>query len=83
MTNSIFTMTKSVSIYSPVSPSDTYCIYDQFHFGAKNHFAAEVKGKEQAVSAYAFYKVFYPGYSLGLSTKEYYDHKINSYRQWT
>lgn len=63
------------SIYDPISPSDTYVIYDQFHLLDKNHLEKQVKGLKQAIEAYAFYKTFYPGYSLGLSTIEFYKHK--------
>ena len=62
------------SIYDPVSPTDTYCIYDQFHFKTKGHLEVPVKGYQAAVEAYAFYKTFYPGQSLGLNTIEYYNH---------
>lgn len=64
----------AASIYNPVSPSDTYCIYDQFHFKTKNHLEVPVKGWEQAVATYAFYKASYPDYCLGLCTIEYYRH---------
>lgn len=64
----------ATSIYNPVSPSDTYCIYDQFHFGCKNHLEVPVKGHDEAVKTYAFYKATYPGQVLGLCTIEYYKH---------
>lgn len=62
------------SIFNPVSPTDTYCVYDQFHFKAKEHLEVPVKGYQQAIDAYAFYKAAYPGQSLGLCTIEYYNH---------
>lgn len=67
----------ATSIYNPVSPSDTYCVYDQFHFGNKDHIEVPVKGKDNAVSTYAFYKAAYPNHSLGLCTIEYYKHLTN------
>ena len=66
-----------MSIYNPVSPTDTYCIYDQFHFGNKDHVEVPVKGHDEAVKAYAFYKASYPTLSLGLCTIEYYRHLTN------
>ena len=71
-------MKKDLNIYNPVSPSDTYCIYDQFHFGCKDHLEVPVKGHDEAVKAYAFYKASYPGMSIGLATIEYYKHLKNS-----
>ena len=62
------------SIYNPVSPTDTYCIYDQFHFGNKDHLEVPVKGYQQALDAYAFYRASYPALTLGLCTVEYYKH---------
>jgi hypothetical protein len=73
----------TTNIYNPVSPTDTYCIYDQFHFGNKDHLEVPVKGHQQAIDAYAFYKTSYPGYSLGLCTIEYYKHLTNRMKQWT
>lgn len=70
----------ATSIYNPVSPSDTYCIYDQYHFGSKEHLEVPVKGHDEAVKAYTFYKASYPKESLGLASMEYYRHLKNSYR---
>lgn len=69
-----------MSIYNPVSASDTYVIYDQFHdFYGKDHLEVPVHGHQQAVEQYAFYKAMHPGYSLGLCTIEYYNHLKQSY----
>jgi len=47
------------SIYSPISPTDTYVIYGQFgDFFGKNHLEVSVKGWEPAVEQYRFYKEF-------------------------
>lgn len=67
------------NIYDPVSPSNTYVIYDQFHFGNKDHLEIHVKRWEQAVDQYRFYKAFNPQTVLGLCTLEYYKHLIQSY----
>lgn len=68
------------SIYDPVSPSDTYVIYDQFHIGWPNHIEVTVKGWDEALKWYNFYKESCPkGSSLGLATIEYYKHLIKSY----
>lgn len=70
-----------MSIYDPVSASDTYVIYDQFgDFFAKNHLEVPVKGHEQAVEQYRFYKEFSPNRILGLCTIEYYNHLKESYK---
>ena len=69
------------SIYDPVSPSDTYVIYDQYHdFYGKDHLEVPVKGRQQAVEQYAFYKAMYHGYTLALSTIEYFNHLKQSYK---
>lgn len=68
------------SIYDPVSPSDTYMIYDQFHFGRKDHLAVAVKGWKGALEQYRFYKEFNPQGVIGLCTFEYYQHLIQSYK---
>ena len=61
------------SVYNPISPSDIYMIYDQYgDFFSKNHLEVAVRGWEQAVEQYRFYKVFYPNRSIGLCTIEYY-----------
>lgn len=67
-----------MSIYNPVSPTNTYCVYDQYHFGNKEHLEVPVKGHDQAVATYAFYKAAYPTQSLGLCTIEYYNHLKDS-----
>ena len=64
----------ATSIYNPVSPSDTYCVYDQFHMGCKSHIEVPVKGRQEAIKTYAFYKAAYPNRALGLCTIEYYKH---------
>ena len=70
-----------MSIYDPVSPSDTYVIYDQYgDFFGKNHLEEPVKGWEQAVERYRFYKEFSPNRSIALCTREYYEHLIQSYK---
>lgn len=66
-------------VYNPVSPSDTYCIYDQFHFGCKDHLEVPVKGRDEAITTYAFYKASYPALSIGLAPIEYYKHLKNTY----
>ena len=72
----------TMSIYSPVSPSNTYVIYDQYgDFFSKSHLEVPVRGWEQAVEQYRFYKEFNPQTVLGLCTKEYYDNKKNSYQR--
>lgn len=63
---------KITSIYSPVSPSDTYVIYDQFHFYDADHLERPVKGRKFALETYKFLKQAYPDKILGLSTIEYY-----------
>lgn len=65
------------NIWNPVSPSDTYVIYDQFHWNSKNHFSERVKGYSQALSRYRFHKVFHPECVLGLTTVEYYNHLVD------
>lgn len=70
-----------MSIYSPISASDTYCIYDQFHFGNKDHLEIPVKGHDAALERYQFYKTLYPGYCLGLCTIEYFNHKKGRMKQ--
>ena len=71
-----------MSIYDPVSPTDTYVIYDQFgDFFDKNHLEVPVRGWEQAVEQYRFYKEFSPNHSIGLTTIEFYNHKKESYRK--
>jgi len=72
---------KVFNIFSPVSPTDTYMIYDQYHIGWKNHLHVPVKGKEAALERYNSYKVLYPGFSLGLCTIEYYNHLMQSYKE--
>lgn len=68
------------SIYNPISPSNTYVIYDQFgDFFDNSHLEVSVKGWEQAVEQYRFYKEFSPGRSLGLTTIEYYKQIKESY----
>ena len=62
-----------MGIYSLVSPSDTYIVYDQFHFGDADHLEVPVKGHDNAIATYCFYKTVYPTYSLGLCTIEYYN----------
>lgn len=62
------------NIYSDISPTDTYVIYDQFHFGCPDHLEERVKGWDNALSRYCFTKTFNSNLSLGLSTAEYYDH---------
>lgn len=77
-----YVITNTMSIYSPVSPSNTYVIYDQFgDFFSKSHLEVSVRGWEQAVEQYRFYKEFNPERSIGLSTKEYYDNKKKSYQR--
>ena len=73
-----------MSIYSPVSPSNTYVIYDEYgDFFNKSHLEVPVKGWDQAVEQYRFYKSFNPQTVLGLCTKEYYDNKKKSYQRPT
>ena len=68
------------SIYDPVSPSDTYVIYDQYgDFFSKSHLEVPVRGHEQAVEQYRFYKEFSPQRSIGLCTIEYYNNLKKSY----
>lgn len=63
-----------MNIFDPISPSDTYVIYDQFHWVEKNHFEEKVKGWEAALSRYNFHKTFNPNCVMGLCTVEYYNH---------
>lgn len=71
-----------MSIYDPVSPTNTYVIYDQFgDFFSKNHLEVPVRGRKQAVEQYRFYKEFSPNRIIGLSTIEFYNHKKQSYRR--
>lgn len=72
-------MKKAPSIFSPISPSDTYMIYDQFHLKRKDHFSEKVRGWDSALSRYNFHKTFHPECCLGLCTVEYYDHLMNMY----
>lgn len=72
-------MKKAPSILSPISPSDTYMIYDQFHLKRKDHFSEKVRGWDSALSRYNFHKTFHPECCLGLCTVEYYDHLMNMY----
>lgn len=72
-------MSKKHNIYSTKSPSDIYVIYDQFHWGYKNRLVDKVKGWEEALKWYRFYKEAYKGQSLALTTLEYYEHMIKSY----
>lgn len=81
---SSYVITNTMSIYSPVSPSNTYVIYDQYgDFISKSHLEVSVRGWKQAVEQYRFYKEFNPGRSIGLCTKEYYDNKKKSYQRPT
>lgn len=72
----------ATNCYNPISPSDTYCIYDQFHFGNKDHLEVPVKGRDEVIATYAFYKASYPALSLGLATIEYYKHLKDTYKPW-
>lgn len=65
-----------MNVWNPVSPTDNYVIYDQFHWRNKNHFVEKVKGWSQALSRYNFHKVFHPECVLGLVTLEYYNHLV-------
>lgn len=71
-------MKKAISIFNPVSPSDTYMIYDQFHSKRKDHFKEKVRGWDSALSRYNFHKTFHPECCLGLCTIEYYNHLMES-----
>lgn len=62
------------------SSSDTYVVYDQFHFGRKDHIEVPVKGWDEALSVYRFYKSSFPNECLGLCTKERYEKITNSYK---
>lgn len=72
-------MKKTFSIFDPISPSDTYMIYDQFHLKQKDHFHEKIHGWDSALSRYNFHKTFHPEMILGLCTVEYYNHIISSY----
>ena len=54
--------------------SQKYVIYDQFHWGRKDHFEEVVKGWDAALARYNFHKIFNPQCTLGLVTIEYYNH---------
>ena len=60
------------------SPTDSYMIYDQFHWLSPNHFQEEVKGRDQALIRYTFHKVFHPECNLAVSTIEAYYRKVQS-----
>lgn len=66
-------------VFSPRSPSGTYVIYDQFHFGNKDHFHETVRGWDSALSRYKFHKLFNPQCVMGLCTVEYYNHLLGTY----
>ena len=73
-----------MSIYDPVSPSNSYVIYDQYgDFFIKSHLEVPVRGWDAAVELYRFYKEFSPQRSIGLCTAEYYDNLKKSYQRTT
>lgn len=65
-----------MTAYNPQSASDTYVIYDQFHFGEENHLEVPAKGRKYALSVYRFLKELHPNMSIGLATIEYYKLKV-------
>lgn len=60
----------------PPSPSGTYVVYDQFHFGSPDHLAIPVKGQSEALDMYRFQSLANPDKSLGLTTAEKYKQYI-------
>lgn len=58
--------------YDPKSPTDTYVVYDQFHFKDADHLEVPVKGRKFALDTYKFLKTSFPDKILGLTTVEYY-----------
>ncbi len=74
------------SVYNPVSPTDTYVIYDQFHWLRDDHLEVEVKGHDNALNRYLWLRQCYPNESLGLATAEYYKHLMKRKdiaKQWS
>lgn len=80
MARSTYGSMTPANIFNPVSPSDTYVIYDQFHFKLKDHLEVPVKGWDAAVEVYRFYKEFNPQGVIGLCTIEYYKNLIRTYK---
>lgn len=48
----------------PSSPSGTYVVYDQFHFGSPDHLAIPVKGQSEALDMYRFQSLANPDKSI-------------------
>lgn len=64
----------------PKSPSDTYVIYDQFHFRDQDHVEIPAKGWEYALAVYRFQRTMHPGMSLGLTSIEKYKRLKSQYK---
>lgn len=63
----------------PPSPSDTYVVYDQFHFGSTDHLEIPVKGRSCALDMYRFQCLANPDKTLALTTLENYKSKVCCY----
>lgn len=68
------------SVYNPVSPTDTYVIYDQFHWLRDNHLAVSMKGHANTLILYAWYKECFPTESIALASVEYYNQLLKQMR---
>lgn len=71
----------NTSVYNPLSPTDTYVIYDQFHWLHDDHLSVSVKGHVNALIFYAWYKECYPTKSLGIASAEYYNHLLKRIKE--
>jgi hypothetical protein len=69
------------NVFEPRSASNRYVIYDQFHWAREDHFVETVVGWKAALERYRWWKEM-KGDSvvLGLATKEYFDHLMDSYK---
>jgi hypothetical protein len=65
----------------PPSPSGTYVVYDQFHFGSPDHLAIPVKGQSEALDMYRFQSLANPDKSIGLTTAEKYKQYVATLSQ--
>lgn len=65
----------------PPSPSGTYVVYDQFHFGSPDHLAIPVKGQSEALDMYRFQSLANPDKSIGLTTVERYKQYVATLSQ--
>lgn len=76
----IFEMMRQTNVWDEKSPSDTYVIYDQFHRGHKDRLVIPIKGYQEALSTYRWYREVYRDLSLGFVTIELYNYREESYK---